>query len=147
MRLAERVLERRQLARPGCNAFDGGDRIAVGLYRKHQARAHGDAIDQDRAGAADAMLAARVCAVEQKLVAKGVEQAHPRLDVDRLLFLVDVELDLHECLAASAKASAMARTVMVSATRFRYAAEACRSAIVSMPSSAAVTDLRTTASS
>ena len=69
-------------------------------------------------------------------IAQAIEQAHPRLDVGRVPLPVDVKLDFHGRLAASSYASAMARTAIVRATRFRYAAEACRSAIVSMTASA-----------
>ena len=47
------------------------------------------------------MLAAGMRAGEQELVAQAVEQARARLDLDRVLYLVDVELDLHARLAAS----------------------------------------------
>ena len=83
--LAERVLQRRQLARPRRQALDGGDGVAVGLHREHQAGAHRRAVDQHRAGAADAVLAAGMRAGEQELVAQAVEQARARLDLDRVL--------------------------------------------------------------
>ena len=40
--------------------FDGADRLALRLHREHQAGAHRLAVDDHRAGAADAVLAADV---------------------------------------------------------------------------------------
>src|SRR5450432_1919428 len=46
VRLAKRVLEWREFARAGREAFDGRDRIAIGLHREHQTRTHRDAVKQ-----------------------------------------------------------------------------------------------------
>ena len=51
---------------------------AVGLYGKHQARARGLVADQDRAGAADAVLAPEVDAAELELLAQHVGRAAVR---------------------------------------------------------------------
>ena len=64
--LAERVLDHAELARRGRQPLDGGDGVAVGLHREHQAGAHRLAVDQHRAGAADAVLAAGMGAGEQR---------------------------------------------------------------------------------
>ena len=127
----------------GRQPLDGGDRVAVGLHREHQARAHRHAVDQHRAGAADAVLAAGMRAGERELVAQAVEQGHARLDVDRVAVLpVDVELDLHartRGVPRSAHRSIGAHRADASrATRRRYSADACRSAIGSMSASASV---------
>ena len=58
--------------------FDGGDAAAVGLRREHQARADGGAIDDHRAGAAHAMLAADMRAGEQEIVTQKVAQQQAR---------------------------------------------------------------------
>ena len=55
-------------------------RVAVGLRREHQAGAHGSAVEDDRAGAADAVLAADMGAGEQQIVAQEIAQQHPRFD-------------------------------------------------------------------
>ena len=54
----ERLLQHRQAARRRREAFDGADVRAVRLHRERQAGARRHAVDLDRAGAADAVLAA-----------------------------------------------------------------------------------------
>ena len=119
MGFAERVLQGRQLTRPGRQALDGGDGVAVGLHREHQARAHGCAVDQNRAGATAAMFASGVGAGEQQLIAQAIEQRHARFDLDCALLVVDVEFNLHARHAAEPKASVRARIASVTATRRR----------------------------
>ena len=101
MRLAERILQWRQFARPRRQSLDGGDGVTVGLDREYQAGSDRGAIDQHRAGAAHAMLAAGMSAGQQELVAQAVEQAGAWLDLDGVLLPVDVEFELHARLAAS----------------------------------------------
>ncbi len=84
VRLAERILHGRELARPGRHALDGGDGVAVGLHREHQAGAHRRAVDQHGAGAAHAVLAAGMRAGEPQPLAQAIEQARARLDLDRV---------------------------------------------------------------
>ena len=55
-------------------ALDGGDRVVLGGDGEHQARAHRLAVDEDGAGAADAVLAADVGAGEPEVVAQEVRQ-------------------------------------------------------------------------
>src|ERR1043166_3057766 len=55
----EGALQRMQILW-GAEPFDRSDLLALRLHRKHQARAHGLAIDDHRAGAADAVLATDV---------------------------------------------------------------------------------------
>ena len=83
MGLAERVLDHAEFARRGREALDGGDLVAVGLHREHQAGSHRFAIEQHRAGAADAVLAAGMGAVEQEILAQRIEQRLARLDIGR----------------------------------------------------------------
>ena len=78
---AERILDHAEFARRRRQAFDRRDLVAVGLHREHQAGAHRLAVDQHRAGAADAVLAAGMGAVEQKILAQCVEQRLARLDI------------------------------------------------------------------
>ena len=93
--LAERVLNGRELARPRRHALDGGDGIAVGLHREHQARAHRRAVDEHGAGTADAVLAAGMRAGEQQPFAQAVEQARARLDLDRVRLSIHAEFNAH----------------------------------------------------
>ena len=64
------------------------------LHGEHQARAHRLAVDQHRAGAADAVLAADLGAGQPELVAQEVGQQRPRLDLDVVGAAVDLELIL-----------------------------------------------------
>ncbi len=58
VRFAERRLNRVQRAVSIREPFHSGQLLAIGLDRKHQTRSHSLAIQQHRARAADAMLAA-----------------------------------------------------------------------------------------
>ena len=49
--------------------LNGRNFVIPGLYRKHQARAYGLAVEQHRAGATDAVLAADMGAGEDEIVA------------------------------------------------------------------------------
>ena len=82
MGFAERILDHAEFARRRRQALDGGDLVAVGLHREHQAGPHRLAVDQHGAGAADAVLAAGMGAVEQKILAQRIEQRLARLDLD-----------------------------------------------------------------
>src|SRR5262245_66068814 len=88
--LAEGRLQRRE-ALVARETFDGGDLRALGLHREHEARAHCRAVDQHRAGAADAVLAADMRAGEAEVMAQAVGERQPRLDADFDLFAVDFE--------------------------------------------------------
>ena len=68
--------------------------MAVGLHREHQAGADRRAIEQDRAGAAHAVLAADMGAGEQQFVAQEIAQQHPGFDAALIRRAVDGELDL-----------------------------------------------------
>src|SRR4029078_5834719 len=74
--------------------LDGADRHAFGLRGEHQARAHRVASDDDRAGAADAVLAADMGAGLAAVRADGVSERAPRLDPDGMVAAVDVESDI-----------------------------------------------------
>lgn len=59
--------------------FNSHDFMAIRLYGKDQAGAHGGAIEQDRTGAADTVLTAYMRAGQPQLVAKKVTQQQTRL--------------------------------------------------------------------
>ena len=67
---------------------------AVGLDREHQAGAHRIVVEDDGAGAADAVLAADMGPGLAAVVADGVDQGAPRLDPDRIVAAIDVERDV-----------------------------------------------------
>src|SRR5215470_7389261 len=74
--------------------FDGADVLALRLYCEHQAGAHRLAINDHRAGAADAMLAADMRAGLPAIVADGIDQRLAWLDPDRVLAAVDGQRDV-----------------------------------------------------
>ena len=74
-------------------AFDRADLSAVRLHGEHQARAHRLAVDDHRAGAADAVLAADMGAGLPAILADGVGQRTPRLDGDGVRAAVDGQGD------------------------------------------------------
>ena len=61
-------------------AFDGLDDGAVALHGEGQTAADDFAIEQDGAGAADAVLAADMGAGERQIVAQKIDQRLARLD-------------------------------------------------------------------
>src|ERR1051325_646050 len=88
----ESLLHDVQLAVAG-ETFDRGDRGAVRLHGEHRARLHRLPVEEDRADAALAGVAADVRAGEAELVAQEVDEEEARLDVRRLLRAVDREGD------------------------------------------------------
>src|SRR6185437_5094375 len=88
----ERLLHRMQviaLRQP----LDGADLFAVSLHGEHQARAHRRAVDDDGAGAADAVLAADMRAGLAAVLADRVDERAPRLDGDFVRAAVDGQGD------------------------------------------------------
>ena len=75
------MLVERLLQRAPRQALDRAQLAAVDLDGEHQARAHRDAVELDRAGAADPVLAADVRARQAELVAQEVAQKQARLDL------------------------------------------------------------------
>ena len=63
----------------GREALDRRHAVAVGLHCVHQAGAHRLAVEQDRAGAADAVLATDVGAGQAQIVAQPVDQRQARV--------------------------------------------------------------------
>ena len=74
--------------------FHGGDAAAVGLRREHQARADRGAVDDHRAGAAHAMLAADMRTGEQEIVTQKVAQQQARLHATPIGCAVDGDRNL-----------------------------------------------------
>src|SRR6202035_1407927 len=62
-----------------------------GLHGEHQAGAHRLVIDDDSAGAADAVLAADMGAGLAAIIADGVDQGFARLNPRRIVAAVDIE--------------------------------------------------------
>ena len=78
----------------GRDALDGQDLVAVRLHRQHQAGARGAAVEQDGAGAADAVLAAEMRAGEAELVAQEIGERQAHLDLVLVALAVDRQRDL-----------------------------------------------------
>jgi hypothetical protein len=72
-------------------ALDGRDLMAVGLYGQEQTRARRLAVEQDRACAADAVLAAEMGASQPQVVTQDIGEMATRLDVEAGRAAVDVE--------------------------------------------------------
>src|SRR5262249_17937576 len=69
--------------------FHSTDRTSGRLNGKHQAGADRLAVNDDRAGAAHAVLAADVRAGLTAILADGVGERAPRLDTDRIIASID----------------------------------------------------------
>ena len=94
--------------------LDGGDRGAVHLHRQHEACPRGAAVDDDRAGPADAVLAAEVGAGEPARVADEVRQRGSRLALGG----VDVTVDGHRNSLRVTHALAPLRSTAAPSARF-----------------------------
>ena len=95
MRFAECILKDTQFTGSRSKPLDRRDRVAISLCREHQTRAHRLAVEKDRAGATDTMLAARVAADKRKILTKRIQQRFPRLDIHLPDASVDRERNLH----------------------------------------------------
>jgi hypothetical protein len=89
----ERGLNGMQRSIGRCDAFNGLDAAAIGLHGEHEAGAHGGAIHQHGASAADAMFAADMRAGERQLLAQEIRQMHARINCRFHHAPVDAELD------------------------------------------------------
>ena len=81
------------------DAFDGFDFGAVALHGKDEAAAHHLAVDQHRAGAADAVLAADMAAGQSQILAQEIDQRLARLDALAHVLAVDAQADVEMALA------------------------------------------------
>jgi hypothetical protein len=86
--LDERALHGVQLA-AAAQALDGADLAALTGDRQGEAREDGPAVDDDRAGAAGALVAALLRTGQVEMLAEGVEETHPRFEVDEVGDTVD----------------------------------------------------------
>src|SRR5262249_50089357 len=77
----------------GCQPLDGLDRGAISLHGEHQAGPDSHTVENNRAGAADAMLAAKMRARKTKVLAEEVAQMHARLSLARIALLIHGQFD------------------------------------------------------
>ena len=87
-------MQRREVGVVG-EPFDGYDLGALGLHGEHEAGAHRRAIDDNRAGAAHAVLAADMGASEPQMMAQAIGQCQPGLDLDFDLSTIDAKPHRH----------------------------------------------------
>ena len=92
--LVHRLLDRMQFAGTAGEPLDGREFMAIGLHRQHQAGTHRRAIQQDRAGAANAVFAADMGAGELQFVAQEIAEQHPGFDAAAISRAVDRQLDV-----------------------------------------------------
>src|SRR5215470_3548461 len=86
-------------------SFDGADAVTFRLHSEHQAGAYRFAIDENCAGAADAVLAADMRADLTAIVADNIDERATWLDGHRVVLAVDGESD-RSALAHSAPSNA-----------------------------------------
>lgn len=89
----ERSLQGRERAVLARKTFDGAQLLALDLEGVGEAGPGGRAVDLDRAGAADAMLAADMGPGEAEAMAQEVDKQHPRLRLALDRFSVQGEAD------------------------------------------------------
>ena len=119
--LEERLLHRAERAVRLGEPLDGGDLASVGRDREHQAGAHRPAVDQHRAGAAHAVLAADVGAGEAEVVAQRVGEQPPGRHAHRVRGAVDGQHDVVPLLAHALAPSRADRTTRAVRTRTSWA--------------------------
>ena len=105
MVLREGALQRRQLAVGAGEPFDGQQRAAIGLDGEHQAGANRFAIELNRAGATDAVLAPDVRPGQPRVMADEVREQSARLDIGLIAGPVDRDGDVHGRADSIARAS------------------------------------------
>src|SRR6185295_15707213 len=98
-------------------ALDGLDRGTVGLHREQEARPDRRAVEADRVGAANTVLAADVGAGEPERVAQEVGEQEARLDLLAVHPAVDGHLDRDHAATARASARATARSTSNATSR------------------------------
>src|SRR4029077_12912372 len=114
----------------GGEALDGGDALAVGLHRQHEAGAHRLPVEQDGARPAHPVLAAHVRAGEVEVFPQEIGQGRAHLHHALVLLAVhgDPDRARHRAPPHRASAAVSARAASVPATCRRYAAVAWMSA-------------------
>ena len=103
--VGERLLHRRQRAVRLGQPLHGGDLRAVGADREQETGADRDAVQQDGAGAAHAVLAAHMGAGQLEVVTDDVGQQPPGRHLDPAGGAVDGQPDLVKLLAVSHRPS------------------------------------------
>src|SRR5262249_13810607 len=106
--LLEALLDRVELT-VLVEALDGDDAAAVGLDREQRARLHRRAVEQDRARAAAARVAADVGPGQLQRAADEMDEQRARLDVGREFDAVDGGGRIHVCPHARACSSGVVR--------------------------------------
>ena len=127
--VAERLLQRRELA-VFREPLDRLDRRPVGLDGEQHAALHERAVDDHRAGAAVAGVAADVAAGQVEVVANEMDEQLPRLDLALVGRAVDRDRDRpggRDRAQSQLLAWLTARTARTSARWLRYSLEACTS--------------------
>src|SRR5882762_10608626 len=152
VRLAEAVLQDAQRSVGFGETLDGGDAVAVRLHRVHEAGTHRLSVEHHRARAANAVLAADVCAGEEQFFAQPVHQGQARRHLGRSWLAVysdrnGVKRLAHCTLPAFSRAARNTRPASTSARCRRYSALAWRSLPGSVPVAAAWAASFTAASS
>src|SRR5271155_3377107 len=123
MGFAEGVLDHTEFAWRRRKTLDCRDLIAIGLDREHQTGPNRLTIGKHRARPTDAVLAAGVGTVEQKILTQYVEQCLTRLNIGGTAGTVDAQIDFHRAPFPSAtalvRACSSARVQSTQATRLR----------------------------
>ena len=106
--LAEGGLQRAQgfVAR---QALDGDDAGTFSLHCQHQTGANRGAVDDDRARAASAMLAAEMGSGQAQHLAQAIGEVEARLDIDHDGIAIDPETYPHHALPAEPQPASRAR--------------------------------------
>src|SRR5688572_13639496 len=90
--LVQRLLQGRELSVLR-HRLDGGDLVALHLHRVDEAGARGLAVDEHRAGAAHAVLAADMRSGEPAVLAQHVGEELPRLCANRVALSIYVQFE------------------------------------------------------
>src|ERR1700730_3595135 len=131
--------------------LDGANGTALRLDGKHQAGADRLAVEQHGAGAARAVLAARMRAGQAAFFPDRIEQGAARLQLQSVGPTIDAQGEIRQCTHARYLQSGMhawvrARYTMVLASSRRYCSLVCTSSIGSIAAAAAAAASRKTAS-
>jgi len=74
--------------------FDGRDVVAVMHHGKRQAAVDSLPVDDDGTGAALPLIAALLRTGEPQMLAQGIEQCRPRVEIEGIRTPVDREIDV-----------------------------------------------------
>src|SRR6267142_1922170 len=74
-----------------CQAFDGGDLVAVMHHRERQAALDALAVHEDGAGAALSLVAALLRAGQRDMLAQRIEQRGTRIEIEVIISSIDRE--------------------------------------------------------